>query len=170
MAFCMGLLTIFASAMHLHIIKVSPSSDDVTWETAPRLHWLVVELSLLTICATLPSLPTLLRLIAPSMFGESHVALSPIIGPDSPSWNPFSGLRNKPDRLAQDQYDRFLDTEYALSNFSQLELYSERSKSCGTISITVKECSKGDNVTDPFEKGVAASRDLIQESLRLAYK
>ncbi|KAI1504734.1 hypothetical protein F5X99DRAFT_370837 [Biscogniauxia marginata] len=164
--FLIGVVTIVVAAVLLYVDIDQQNQVDITWASAPKLYWLIIEANLLVICATFPSLAQFFRHIAPKHMGELP-AIQVVDRPDNDrAFLMFGGFGEKNQKAKNAQYSRFVSTEYALDSFSQID--SERTVSRG--STNNKATGDIDWHVNPIGQEATASREDIIQHLRGAYK
>ncbi|KAJ5658259.1 uncharacterized protein N7484_001908 [Penicillium longicatenatum] len=68
--FCTGFLITVVSCLRLRSLVVFSKSSNTTYANTPAIYWSVVECDVAIICACMPALPSLLKHLFPSIFGQ----------------------------------------------------------------------------------------------------
>ncbi|KAJ5628174.1 hypothetical protein N7490_010402 [Penicillium lividum] len=97
--FCTGFLITVVSCLRLRSLVVFSKSPNITYANTPAIYWSVVECDVAIICACMPSLPSLLKNIFPSVFGLPSSYYNNIRPPQS---HEHSGWSIPLDRIQKD--------------------------------------------------------------------
>ncbi|KAI1638258.1 hypothetical protein F4809DRAFT_601006 [Biscogniauxia mediterranea] len=164
--FAIGLGAIIIATVHLYVDVGMKNEADITWVSAGKLYWLIIEANMLVICATFPSLARFFSHIMPKFTSQlPAVKLAGSSDNDLP-FLVFRGFGEKGQKTTTTQYNRFISTDYALDRFSQID--SERTVSRGSGTDKVKTDISW-HIT-PIGHEATASREDIIKHLRGAYK
>ncbi|KAI0593523.1 hypothetical protein F4775DRAFT_577415 [Biscogniauxia sp. FL1348] len=164
--FTIGLGAIIVAIVHLSVDIDKKIQADITWVSARKLYWLIIETNMLVICATLPSLSRFFRHTMPKFTSQLPAIGLAGSSNNDPSFLVFRGFGEKGQKTTTAQYNRFVSTDYALDSFSQID--SERTVSRGSVTDKGKT-EMSWNITPIGHEATASREDIIQH-LRRAYK
>ncbi|KAI1490279.1 hypothetical protein F5X96DRAFT_694779 [Biscogniauxia mediterranea] len=164
--FAIGFGAIIIATVHSYVDVRMKNEADITWVSAGKLYWLIIEANVLVICATFPSLARFFRHIMPKFTSQLPAIKLAGSSDNDLSFLVFRGFGEKGQKTTTTQYNRFISTDYALDRFSQID--SERTVSRGSGTDKVKTDISW-HIT-PIGHEATASREDIIKHLRGAYK